>query len=73
MKMQDLEALGFIAVAGNVDRLGRNYGILTADGPVLTPEGEELVAALTAQPAAAKPKKSKPAPDADPLAGLDLD
>lgn len=70
MKMKDLEALGFIAVAGCIDRNGVNYGVLTAHGPVLTPEGEELVAALNtveqdapsaipAAPKAVKPKAVK--------------
>ena len=58
--MDKLEALGFICVVGQIDKDGVNYGFLTPDGPVLTPEGEALAKALTV------PKKSKKAA-AEPL------
>jgi hypothetical protein len=45
--MDKLEALGFHCVAGQIDRDNVNYGFLTPDGPVLTPEGEDLVKSLT--------------------------
>lgn len=53
--MEKLEALGFTFVVGNIDRDGVNYGVMTANGPVLTPEGEALVAELSA------PKRKKKA------------
>lgn len=43
MDMRQLEALGFICVGGKIDRLGKNYGFLTASGPVLTPAGQAIV------------------------------
>ncbi|NVN99289.1 MAG: hypothetical protein HXX17_08195 [Geobacteraceae bacterium] len=60
--MDKLEALGFICVAGQIDREGVNYGFLTPDGPVLTPDGEELVKALST-PAPKKGKKAAPVED----------
>jgi hypothetical protein len=45
--MDKLLALGFTCTGGQIDRENVNYGFLTADGPVLTPEGEALVKSLT--------------------------
>jgi hypothetical protein len=45
--IDQLTALGFEIVGGNIDKGGVNYGTNTPDGPVLTPEGEDLVATLT--------------------------
>lgn len=67
MKVDQLEALGFHIVAGQIDRGGKNYGFLAPTGPVLTPDGEELVLALQAEhkpavkSAPAKKAKDKPA------------
>lgn len=46
MTLAELEALGFLVTAGQIDHGNANYGFLTPDGPVLTPEGEELAAKL---------------------------
>lgn len=54
--MEKLLALGFVVVAGQIDRGNKNYGFCTPNGPVLTPEGEALVKELTAE-AAPKPRK----------------
>jgi len=59
--MDKLLALGFHCVAGQIDRDGINYGFLTQDGPVLTPEGEELVKSLSK-----KPRRASANPDAIP-------
>jgi hypothetical protein len=45
--LDEITNLGFVVTAGQVDRENVNYGFLSADGPVLTPEGEELVASLS--------------------------
>lgn len=46
MNAQQLVDLGFDICGGQVDYRGKNYGFLTKSGATLTPEGEELVAAL---------------------------
>jgi hypothetical protein len=67
--MDKLIALGFHCTAGQIDRDNINYGFLTADGPVLTPEGEELVKSLTKKSrkaAAVAPTDAEPEADAIP-------
>jgi hypothetical protein len=46
--MEKLLALGFTVIAGQIDRGGKNYGSLTAAGPVLNAAGEALLAKLLA-------------------------
>lgn len=71
MKLEDLVALGAFPVCGNVDAPGGvHLGRLTTGGEViLTPDGEEWVAAN--KPAeAAKPTRGKAKADAaDPAEG----
>lgn len=55
--MEQLSALGFHCTGGMIDKDGVNYGTLSADGPVLTPEGEDLVKGMT--------RKTKKARDED--------
>lgn len=64
--MKTLEALGFTVTAGQIDRKGKNYGRVTADGPVLTPEGKALVAALA--PIQRAPRKKADAVAQEPAA-----
>jgi hypothetical protein len=78
MKLDQLEALGFTVVAGQIDRNGKNWGFLAPTGPVLTPEGEALAAELqaaqapVAAPKAAKePKASKTAKVEAPVAPVE--
>lgn len=59
--MDKLLALGFQCTAGQIDRDNVNYGFLSADGPVLTAEGEELVKQLTK-----KARRATATPDAIP-------
>jgi hypothetical protein len=61
MKLDQIEALGFTVVAGQIDRLGKNYGLLTPTGPALTPEGEALALELQAAKAPKAEAPAKPA------------
>lgn len=47
--IQALQNLGFQFVGGKIDRNHKTYGFLSPDGPILTPEGEEIVAAAVAE------------------------
>lgn len=49
MDIQTLLNYGFDVVAGQIDYQGKNYGFLTPDGPVLTPDAENVVLALAAK------------------------
>ena len=77
MELAQLKSLGFSISGGQIDRGNTNYGFLSADGPVLTPEGEELVRAL--QVSAPEPKPESEAPrrgrrtkaDPDPMLGVE--
>ena len=68
MTVEQLLALGFTFVAGQIDRGHKNYGFLTADGPLLTPEGEALVRSLDAvvSPAAKRGRPRKADGEAAP-------
>lgn len=57
MDIDQLLALGFDCCGGQLDYKQKNYGFLAKDGPVLTPEGQALVAELTAE---APPKRGRP-------------
>lgn len=57
MDIDKLLALGFTVVGGQIDRGNVNYGLLTLDGPLLTPDGEALVQELEAPQA---PKRGRP-------------
>lgn len=46
MTLNDLLAVGFTVVAGQIDRDGKNYGSVTPSGLLLTPEGEARYAEL---------------------------
>lgn len=46
MNGPQLVELGFDICGGQIDYRGKNYGFLTKHGATLTPEGEELAAAL---------------------------
>ena len=52
MTFDDLAALGVTSVGGALDYKNQCIGMLTPDGPVLTPEGQALVASLGDAPAA---------------------
>lgn len=56
-----LISLGFEIVGGQLDYEHVNYGQLTLDGPLLTPEGEALVQSLDAvvSPAAKRGRPRK--------------
>lgn len=60
--MDQLSAVGFSCVGGQIDRDGVNYGILTGDGPVLTPDGDEIYKTLT--------RKTRKARDEDTAAAV---
>lgn len=63
MDMDKLTSLGFVVTAGQIDRGNVNYGFLTAEGPVLTPEGEALARTLDApavEEAPVAPKRGRP-------------
>lgn len=49
MDIQTLQNFGFQFVAGQIDYQGRNYGFLTPDGPVLTPDAEQVLLALASK------------------------
>ena len=57
MDIEKLMALGFTVTGGQIDRDNINYGVLTKDGAVLTPEGLALAAELDA---AVTPKRGRP-------------
>ena len=57
MDIEKLMALGFTVTGGMIDRGGVNYGVLTKEGPALTPQGETLARELDA---AAAPKRGRP-------------
>lgn len=57
MDIEALMALGFTVTGGMIDRAGVNYGVLTKEGPLLTPEGEAVARELAA---AAAPKRGRP-------------
>lgn len=46
MNVEQLLALGFTFCGGKIDRGHVNYGVMSSDGPVLTPEGEALAKSL---------------------------
>lgn len=76
MDAAQLEALGFSICAGQIDKGHTNYGFLSAEGPVLTPEGEELAKSLQAAAAPPKPEPEAPrrtrrAKEPDPMLGVD--
>ena len=45
--LNDILKAGFDVVGGQIDKDGKNYGFLTAEGPVLNEEGEALMSAGT--------------------------
>lgn len=57
MDIERLMALGFTVAGGQIDRDNVNFGVLTKDGPVLTPQGEALAKELDAANA---PKRGRP-------------
>lgn len=68
MTVEQLLALGFTFVAGQIDRGHKNYGFLTADGPVLTPEGEALAKSLVPTVAKAAVPHKRRKIDVEPAA-----
>lgn len=56
MTLDKLMTLGFTVTGGQIDRGNVNYGVLTKDGPELTPEGQALAQELDA---AAAPKRTR--------------
>lgn len=72
MDMEQLTELGFDVVAGNIDRRGKNYGVLTKMGPELTPEGKELVEKLMAEKVEPPKRVTRKRRD-EPEFKLDLD
>lgn len=50
MTLDKIQALGATVCAGQIDLNGVNIGFLSADGPVLTPEGEEALKELVYDP-----------------------
>lgn len=69
MKIEDLMALGFDCVGGQLDYRGVNYGMMTKDGPALTPQGEALVASL--KPAEEPKRRRKMEVSSDVIDALD--
>jgi|LauGreDrversion4_2_1035121.scaffolds.fasta_scaffold07603_8 hypothetical protein len=67
MDVNTLLSIGFDVSGGMIDRLGKNYGFLSKDGPVLTPEGEALAASLQApvEPQKRPRKKAEPVIEQD--------
>lgn len=57
MDIETLMSLGFTVTGGMIDRGGANYGVLTKEGPALTPQGEALARELAA---AVAPKRGRP-------------
>ena len=75
MTFDELAALGVTSVAGALDFKNQCVGRVTADGPVLTPDGQALIDELCAVPAPAELGRAPRArvakakatdPDADP-------
>lgn len=69
MDIDTLLKLGFTVSGGQIDRGGKNYGQVTKTGVLLTPDGEDLVAALlqpveAPAPVAPKPARAPKAPKA---------
>ena len=68
MDIQTLLNFGFDVVGGQIDYKGKNYGFMSPDGPVLTPDAEQVVLALAARvadrmengEAEVKPVRAKP-------------
>jgi hypothetical protein len=56
MDVSTLLSLGFEVTGGMIDRLGKNYGVLTKEGPSLTADGRELAARLAS---AQEPKRTR--------------
>ncbi len=84
MNAQQLVDLGFDICAGQIDYQRKNYGFLSKSGPVLTPEGEELAAALAGRqimaatpPVTEGPRRGRPKkveePVVKPAEDADLD
>ncbi len=81
MTLEQLFALGATSCAGAIDLKNQHIGTLLASGEVLlTPDGEEIVAAATTEPAPAEAPKApakkvaakkvaKPAVDDEPDLG----
>lgn len=49
MDIQTLQNFGFQFVAGQIDYNGKNYGFLSPEGPVLTPDAEQVLLALASK------------------------
>lgn len=49
MDLEQLTRLGFTVCGGQIDRDGVNYGFLSTDGPVLTPEGAAMAQKVQAE------------------------
>ena len=50
MDAKELESLGFTISGGQIDYKNKNYGRLSPSGPLILPEGEDLIAELRKPP-----------------------
>ncbi len=55
MNWDDLVRAGAVSCGGQIDFKNTNIGFLTADGPILTPDGEALVRSALVVPVVVDP------------------